>query len=130
MALYIHCGYSRVAVRELVTQNSTANRQHRLSEQLITEYNTLFEGYPNMQLEGKTEYILKKCKELCSNFSQRWYPKEMAQTYMSTFAREMWVKLSCSQKLQHSRRDCKACPIIFPELTSCFPCKKRPLRGN
>lgn len=75
----------------------------------------------------KPEYVLKKCKELCSNFSQKWYPKEMAQTYMSTFTSGMWDKLSRSQKLQHSRRDCRACPITFPHLTSAFPCKKRPL---
>ena len=63
MALYIHCGYSRVAVRELMTKNSTSNRRHQLSEELIVEYNTLFEGYPNMKLDGKPDYMLKKCKE-------------------------------------------------------------------
>lgn len=102
MALYIHCGYARVALRKIVTQKSTTNKKHILNKEIIVEYNTHFGGYPNMLLEGKPDYILKKCKELCSNFSQKWYPKEMAQMYMSTFAREMWEKLSSSQKLQHS----------------------------
>lgn len=51
----------------------------------------------------------------------------MAPCYMSTFSHEQWEKLSTSQKLHHSRRECRACPVTFPDLTHVFPCKKRAL---
>jgi len=37
-----------------------------MSDDIIKEYNTLFEGYPRMQLEGNPAYILQKCKEMNS----------------------------------------------------------------
>ena len=123
MALYIHCGYSCVVVRELMMKNSTSNR-HQLSEELIVEYNALFEGYPNMKPDGKPDYVPKECKELSSIFSQKWYPKDTAHSYSSTFSHEMWEKVSISLKLQHSQRECKPCPITFPTLTRAFPCEK------
>lgn len=79
-----------------------------------------------MKLDGAPEHVFKKCKELGSVFSQKWYPKDMAPCYISTFSPKKWETPSISQKLQHSR-ECKACPVAYPDLTRAFPCKKRPL---
>ena len=99
----------------------TAQTERRADQSTIHS-----EGYPNM-FDGKPEYVLKKCKELCNTFSQRWYPKEMIPCYMSTFSHQQWEKLSTSQKLHHSRQECRTCPVTFPDLTHAFPCKKQAL---
>ena len=93
------------------------------SDKIFTKYNTLFEEYLNMKLDGKPKYVLKKCKELSSAFS---HPKDMAPCYMSTFSHKQWEKLSIAQKLYHSASHDRSAKhsSSFPSLTHAFPCKK------
>ena len=69
MALYIHCGFTRVSVREVLQMHSSANGKHNVTEDIIHEYNSQFEGYSRMRLGGSPAYMLKKCKEVNSIFS-------------------------------------------------------------
>ena len=80
-----------------------------------------------MKLEGNPDYVLKKCKEMNGTFSQKWNPQENLHSYMATFSPEKWSKLPTSQKLQHSRTECSACPFFFPTMTRAFPGRKRAL---
>ena len=110
--------------------HSSTNRKHHITDDIIDEYNSRFEGYPCMQLEENPSYILKKCKEVNGIFSQKWNPQEMLHKYIDTFSHECWKKLPTSQKLQHSLTECSSCPSFFPALTRAFPSRKRALSGR
>ena len=64
MALFIHCGFACVCIREVIHMHSSTNSKHHITEDIIHEYNSWFEGYPCMQLGGNPSYILKKCNEV------------------------------------------------------------------
>jgi hypothetical protein len=127
MALYIHCGFARVAIRHLTKEHAEANGHHNLGYDIIQKYNVQFGEVPGMKLEGNPDNILKKCKELNATFSQKWHPQEILHSYIATFSPEKWSKLPTSQKLQHSRTECNACPFFFPTITRAFPGRKRAL---
>ena len=80
-----------------------------------------------MRLEGVPAYVLKKCKEVNSIFSQKWHSQEMLHQYIATFSHNSSKKLPASQKLQHSLTECNSCPSFFPALTHAFPGRKRAL---
>ena len=68
------------------------NGKHNMTDDIIHEYNSWLEGYPRMRLEGGPAYVFKKCKELNSIFSQKWYPQEMLHKYIAIFSHNSWKK--------------------------------------
>lgn len=123
----MHCGFARVAMRDIIKNHADTRGNHQLTTDIIKDYNEEFQEYPQMKLEGNEQYVLKKCKELNASFSKKWNPQENLHIYIHTFSKEKWSKLSLSQKLRHARTECTACPIYFPDMTRAFPGKKRAL---
>ena len=76
MALYIHCGFARVALRNLIKEHAEANGHHNLSSDIV-KYNDQFGEFPRMMLEGSPDYILKKCKELNAASPRNGTPKKI-----------------------------------------------------
>lgn len=74
MALYIHCGFALVAIRNLIKENAETNGHHNLGYD-IEKYNDQFVEFPRMKFEGSHDYALKKCKEMNASFSQKWHPQ-------------------------------------------------------
>ena len=126
MALYIHCGFARVAIKNLIKEHAEANGHHDFGYD-IRKYNDQFGEFPGMKLDGNPDYVLKKCKEMNCTFSKKWHPQENVHSYIATFSPEKWSKLPISQRLQHSRTKCSACPFFFPAMTRAFPGRKRAL---
>jgi RNase P protein component len=81
MALYIHCGFARVAIRHLIKEHAEANGHYNVGYDIILKYNVQFGEVPGVKLEGNSDYILKKCKELNATFSQKWHPQENLHSY-------------------------------------------------
>ena len=97
MALYIHCGFARVAIKNLIKEHAEANGHHNLGYD-IWKYNDQFGEFPGMKLDGNPDYVLKKCKEMNATFSQKWHPQENVHSYIATFSPEKWSKLPTSQR--------------------------------
>ena len=127
MALFMHCGFARVAMRDIIKSHTDTRGNYQLTTDIIKEYNKVFEEYPQMKLAGNEQYVLKKCMERNATFSKKWNPQESLHTYVDTYSKEKWSKLPISQKLRHARTECTACPFFFPDMTRAFPGKKRAL---
>ena len=82
MTLYINCGYARVAVRELAKKYSSSQGHIQFTAEVIAEYNTLFNGYPNLQLSGNTKCTAEKCKALNTSFSRKWQNQAKMHEYI------------------------------------------------
>ena len=121
MTQYINCGYARVAVRELAKKNSSSQGHIQFSAEVIGEYNTLFNGYPNMQLSGNSKYTAEKCKALNTSFSRKWPNQEKMHEYISTFSTKNWDQLSTTEKGGHTREACPICPAWYQDLALSFP---------
>ncbi len=120
MATAINCGFARVAVRELYAKHSKKHCGHTHVAKLVNEdYNTFFSLHPQMQIR-ESEYTAQQTKKICQLFSKRWHPQQRLLEYTSTCTMQKWEKLPTSQK-QHTCKDCQACPLYFPEMTSSFP---------
>ncbi len=123
MANIITCGFARVRVREIVRKHtkkgcSLAVNKH---DDIVHEYNSMFENYPKMQACGESRYLTKKFRELNASFSRRWNPRSNLTIYMDTFSEENWTKLPQTQKQQHSLQLCQACPFNFSDIDCAFP---------
>ena len=87
MALYIHCGFARVAIKNLIKEHAEANGHHDFGYD-IRKYNDQFGEFPGMKLDGNPDYVLKKCKEMNGTFSKKWHPQENVHSYIATFSPE------------------------------------------
>ena len=96
MAGAIYCGFARVAVYTNIKKYTTGNNwlQTSWKESFITEYNSVFRGYPKMQLSNDPKNISKRVTSLRECFSRRWNPASTKEEYLRTFSLDAWNSLS------------------------------------
>lgn len=131
ITLQINCGFTRVALRELLSPEELKKRKEIAYEEGRQGFLSLFSsatyGIPEEYQLSENRNFTKCCEKVLDHFSKKWHPPSKRLEYISSLSIENWKHLASSAKEKHTLAFCGACfnnhqllqhfpgkPVFFP----------------
>ena len=111
-----HCGYARVAIRELTPAKGSKLNERERAKQFCDLF-SLSSFKTSTELFNKTTRV---DIHSTGNVKNKWHPKDKRAEYTATFSIQNWKSLPKSQRAKHN---CEGCYHAYKDLQEHFPGK-------
>ncbi len=132
VSLIVNCGYARGCIYE----NSNPKRTGQHARQTIDtakrltnftgQFNSTYcfpEGYFNVSGKDNMTQFDRDCNKILDGFKSKFPGVGDKESYLDTFSRSEWCKLSVAERKRHSLTKCARCFELHKERQLSFPLK-------